>query len=70
MTSGELADRRQASSGAISGALKMLTSVGRAERVPVLGSRRDHHRLRDDACTVLYTNQNKVIEGLTEMRDF
>ena len=34
MTMGELADRLQASSGAISGAIKMLTSVGLVERVP------------------------------------
>ena len=34
MTMGELADQLQASSGAISGATKMLTSVGLAERVP------------------------------------
>ena len=34
MTMGELADRLQASAGAISGAIKMLTSVGLVERVP------------------------------------
>ena len=33
-TAGELADRLQASAGAISGAIKMLTSVGLVERVP------------------------------------
>ena len=60
MTMGELADRLRASPGAISGALKMLTSVGLAERVPAPGSRRDHYRLRDDAWAVQYTNQNEV----------
>jgi DNA-binding transcriptional regulator GbsR (MarR family) len=60
MTMGELADRLQASSGAISGALKMLTSVGIVERVPAPGSRRDHYRLRDNAWAVQYTNQNEV----------
>jgi hypothetical protein len=47
MTMGELADWLLASSGAISGALKMLTSVGMVERVPAPGSRRgrdSHHR--------------------------
>jgi len=65
VTAGELADRLQASSGAISGAIKMLISVGLAERAPAPGSRRDHYRLRDDAWAVLYTNQNEVIEAMT-----
>jgi DNA-binding transcriptional regulator GbsR (MarR family) len=60
MTMGELADRLVASSGAISGALKMLTSVGIVERVPAPGSRRDHFRLRDNAWAIQYTNQNEV----------
>jgi len=60
MTMGELADRLLASSGAISGALKMLTSVSVAERVPAPGSRRDHYRLRDNAWAVQYTSQNEV----------
>jgi DNA-binding transcriptional regulator GbsR (MarR family) len=60
MTMGELADRLQASSGAISGAIKMLTPVGLVERVPAPGSRRDHYRLRDNAWAVQYTNQNEV----------
>lgn len=64
MTMGALAERLQASSGAISGALKMLTSVGLAERVPAPGSRRDHYRLREDAWAVLYTNQNAVISAM------
>ena len=58
MTMAELADQLQASSGAISGAIKMLTSVGLAERVPAPASRRDHYRLRDDAWALLFTNQN------------
>jgi DNA-binding transcriptional regulator GbsR (MarR family) len=60
MTAGELADRLQASSGAISGAIKMLAPVGLVERVPAPGSRRDHYRLRDNAWAVQYTNQNEV----------
>ena len=64
MTMGELADRLQASSGAISSALKMLTSVGLVERVPAPASRRDHFRIRDDAWAVLYTNQNEVIKAM------
>ncbi|MGH3597563.1 MAG: GbsR/MarR family transcriptional regulator [Mycobacterium sp.] len=64
MTMGELAGQLQASSGAISGAVKMLTSVGLAERVPAPASRRDHFRLRDDAWAVLFTNQNAVISAM------
>ncbi|WP_319455543.1 MULTISPECIES: GbsR/MarR family transcriptional regulator [unclassified Mycobacterium] len=64
MTMGELSEGLKASSGAISGAIKMLTSVGLVERVPVPASRRDHYRLRDDAWAVLYTNQNAVIAAM------
>jgi DNA-binding transcriptional regulator GbsR (MarR family) len=60
MTAGELGERLQASSGAISGAVKMLTSVGLVERVPAPASRRDHYRLRDNAWAIQYTNQNEV----------
>jgi DNA-binding MarR family transcriptional regulator len=69
MTMGELSERLAASSGAISGAIKMLTSVGLVERVPVPASRRDHYRLRDDAWAVLYTNQNKVIAAMQAAAD-
>ena len=69
MTMGELADRLQASSGGISGALKMLTSVGLAERVPAPSSRRDHYRLRDNAWAVLFTNQNVTISAMQAAAD-
>lgn len=66
LTMSDLAAQLQASSGAISTALRMLTSVGLAERVPVPTSRRDHYRLRDDAWAVLFTNQNAVISAMQE----
>ena len=69
MTMGELADRLQASSGSISSAIKMLTSVGLAERVPAPTSRRDHYRLRDDAWAVLFSNQNVVITAMQSAAD-
>ena len=69
MTMGELADQLQASSGAISGATKMLTSVGLAERVPAPASRREHYRLRDDAWALLFTNQNAVIAAMLAAAD-
>lgn len=64
VTMAELADTLQASAGSISGSLKMLTSVGLAERVPVPASRRDHFRLRDDAWAILFTNQNETLAAM------
>ncbi|MDR3661353.1 MAG: MarR family transcriptional regulator [Mycobacterium sp.] len=69
MTSAELGQQLLASSGAISGALKMLTSVGLAERVPVPGSRRDHYQLRDDAWAVLFTGQNVTLTAMQTAAD-
>jgi DNA-binding MarR family transcriptional regulator len=64
MTAGELADRLRASSGAISGAVKMLTSVALVEKAPAPASRRDHYRVRDDAWATLYSSQNDVIGAI------
>jgi len=64
MTAGDLGERLQASSGAISGAIKMLMSVGVVERAPAPASRRDHYRLRDNAWAVQYTNQNEVTSAV------
>ncbi len=69
VTMGELADDLRASAGSISGALKMLTSVGLAERVPAPTSRRDHFRLRDDAWAVLFTNQNETLSAMQAAAD-
>ncbi|WP_280834587.1 GbsR/MarR family transcriptional regulator [Mycolicibacterium frederiksbergense] len=69
VTMGELADTLNASAGAISGALKMLTSVGLAERVPAPASRREHFRLRDDAWAILFTNQNETIRAMQDAAD-
>lgn len=64
MTAGDLTAALGASAGAVSGALKMLVSVGLAERVPAPGSRRDHFRLRDDAWAVLHTQQNETLQAI------
>ena len=64
MTMGELAEQLQASASAISTAIKMLTSVGLVERVPMPTSRRDHYRLRDNAWALLFTNQNAVMSAM------
>lgn len=65
-TAGELSDQLQASSGAISSAIKMLTSVGLVEQVPAPASRRDHYRLRDNAWAILYTNQNCALTAMQQ----
>ncbi|PRC44750.1 MarR family transcriptional regulator [Mycobacterium sp. ITM-2017-0098] len=64
VTMAELAEVLHASAGSISGALKMLTSVGLAERVPAPASRRDHFRLREDAWAVLFTSQNETLRAM------
>lgn len=69
VTMAELAETLQASAGAISGSLKMLTSVGLAERVPAPASRREHFRLRDDAWAVLFTSQNETIAAMQAAAD-
>jgi DNA-binding MarR family transcriptional regulator len=69
VTMGELAETLNASAGAISGALKMLTSVGLAERVAAPGSRRDHYRLREDAWAILFTGQNETIAAMQAAAD-
>lgn len=69
MTMAELAEVLQASAGSISSALKMLTSVGLAERVPVPGSRREHFRLRDDAWAVLFTSKNETLRVMLDAAD-
>ena len=67
MTAGDLGERLRASSGAISGAVKMLTSVGLVEQVPAPASRRDHYRLRDNAAT---EDGSLARQRLAQMRDF
>ncbi|BBX95254.1 GbsR/MarR family transcriptional regulator [Mycobacterium lacus] len=69
MTAGDLSERLNASSGAISGAIKMLTAVGLVERVPAPASRRDHYRLRDNAWAVQYTNQNEVTTAVLKVTE-
>ncbi|GAA1748436.1 MULTISPECIES: GbsR/MarR family transcriptional regulator [Streptomonospora] len=67
LTQGELTEELAVSTGAVSGAITMLTSVGLLERVPAAGSRRDHYRLRDDAWARLFSRQNEVVEAMLRM---
>ncbi|CDO09805.1 MarR family transcriptional regulator [Mycolicibacterium cosmeticum] len=64
LTMGDLSELLNASAGSVSTALKSLTSVGLAERVPAPASRRDHYRLRDDAWAILFTSQNETIRAM------
>ncbi|WP_017537587.1 MULTISPECIES: GbsR/MarR family transcriptional regulator [Nocardiopsis] len=64
LTLGELAEELDASQGSVSGALKSLHHVGMLERVPVPGSRRDHHRLRRDAWERLFSSQNEAVRRM------
>ncbi|MBB4934564.1 DNA-binding transcriptional regulator GbsR (MarR family) [Lipingzhangella halophila] len=67
LTQGEVAEELDVSPGSVSGAIRILMSVGLVERVPAAGSRRDHHRLRDDAWTTMFTRQNHALEGMMSL---
>ena len=66
LTAADLVERLGASTGSVSSAVRMLRTVGVVEPAPVPGSRREHHRLREDAWPTLMSSQNTMI-GL--MRD-
>ncbi|KII00183.1 MarR family transcriptional regulator [Streptomonospora alba] len=69
LTQGELAEELTVSTGSVSGAITTLTSVGLVERVPAVGSRRDHYRLRDDAWARLFSRQNEVVDAMMRMAE-
>ncbi|MFI5957080.1 GbsR/MarR family transcriptional regulator [Cryptosporangium sp. NPDC051539] len=59
----ELAETLQASAGAISGAIKTLTTIGLVERVPAPGSRRDHYRIADNGWYDSVMHKYNVLMG-------
>lgn len=69
LTAPELAEQLAISSGSVSGALKMLSTVGLIERVPAPGSRREHYRLREGAWAVLMSTQNGTVQAMFEAAD-
>jgi DNA-binding transcriptional regulator GbsR (MarR family) len=69
VTAPELADGLGISSGSVSGAIKMLSTVGLIERVPAPGSRREHYRLRDGAWATLMSTQNGMVQAMFEAAD-
>ncbi|MEU3252291.1 helix-turn-helix domain-containing protein [Streptomyces sp. NPDC006997] len=64
MTSADLCEELQISSGAVSGAVNQLVSTGIIERVPAPGSRRDHYRFREHAWATLMGNQNALLDSM------
>jgi DNA-binding transcriptional regulator GbsR (MarR family) len=69
ITASELVEQLGISSGSVSGAIKMLSTVGLIERVPAPGSRRDHYRLRDGAWATLMSTQNGTVQAMFEAAD-
>lgn len=69
VTAPDLAEQLGISSGSVSGAIKMLSTVGLIERVPAPGSRREHYRLRDGAWATLMSAQNGLVQAMFEAAD-
>ncbi|MEW2357593.1 MarR family transcriptional regulator [Spirillospora sp. NPDC029432] len=69
VTAPELAERLGISSGSVSGAIKMLSTVGLIERAPAPGSRREHYRVRDGAWATLMSSQNGMVQAMFEAAD-
>ena len=67
MTMPELAETLNASAGAISGAVKTLTTIGLVQRVPAPGSRREHYAIDDDGWYRAMEQKNQMVIG--QMRD-
>lgn len=65
MTSADLREQLQISSGGVSAAVKQLLPTGFIERVPAPGSRRDHYRFRSGAWAGLMSQQNEVLRAMT-----
>ncbi|WP_318843057.1 GbsR/MarR family transcriptional regulator [Myceligenerans pegani] len=65
MTSADLREQLQISSGGVSAAVKQLLPIGFIERVPAPGSRRDHYRFRSGAWAGLMSQQNEVLRTMT-----
>ncbi|XVQ06836.1 GbsR/MarR family transcriptional regulator [Spirillospora sp. CA-255316] len=69
VTAPELAERLGISSGSVSGAIKMLSTVGLIERAPAPGSRREHYRVREGAWATLMSTQNGMVQAMFEAAD-
>lgn len=65
-TAGEIAERLDASQGAVSTAIKSLDSAGLIEQVPAPGSRRTHYRLPDEGWARLMSTQNSAVKSMLD----
>ncbi|RFU41675.1 MarR family transcriptional regulator [Actinomadura logoneensis] len=66
VTAPDLAEWLGISSGSVSGAIKMLSTVGLIERVPAPGSRREHYRIRPGCWATLMTGQNATLQAMLQ----
>ncbi|MEU8804347.1 MarR family transcriptional regulator [Spirillospora sp. NPDC048819] len=69
VTAPDLAERLGISSGSVSGAIKMLSTVGLIERAPAPGSRREHYRVREGAWATLMSAQNGMVQAMFKAAD-
>jgi hypothetical protein len=69
LTAAQLGEQLAASAGSISGALKMLATLGVVERVHRGGDRRDHWRFRDDAWAVMVSRENDLLAMMIASAD-
>jgi hypothetical protein len=69
LTAADLVDRLGASTGSVSSAVRMLRTVGLVEPAAVPGSRREHHRMRDDAWATLMSSQNTLLALMRDVGD-
>ncbi|MBO2456843.1 GbsR/MarR family transcriptional regulator [Actinomadura violacea] len=64
-----MVERLGIGSGSVSGAIKMLSTVGLIERAPAPGSRREHYRVREGAWATLMSAQNGMVQAMFEAAD-
>lgn len=69
LTSRDLCDQLSASAGAVSMAIKTLTTLELLERVPVPGSRRDHYRLREDPWAMMASAEPAAFGAMIKIAD-
>ncbi|GAA2637311.1 MarR family transcriptional regulator [Actinomadura fulvescens] len=69
VTAPDLAERLGISSGSVSGAIKMLSTVGLIERAAAPGSRREHYRVREGAWATLMSAQNGMVQAMFQAAD-
>lgn len=69
LTSRDLCERLNASAGAVSMAIKTLTTLDLVVRVPVPGSRRDHYRLHEDPWAMMSSAEPAAFGALRKLAE-